>query len=267
MLRIGNARTADGEHMRNGADAECLLQELLGNLSQRHTRSRLTCGRTFQHRTSVIKTVFCACRSGQHALGAGGTAGHCAPHERSHDQAGRAHHFSPLRPLGVGDFNGYRRADGLTKTHTGSIRTLSCSNFIRAPRPYPRRRRANAPTISSVVTWTPAGSPSIMRQAPHRATHLLSASATCRLLFFRIQLVDYLNGMWYMICLPSLLCGLAVSVEDIRSRRIPRTWVAAGCVVQIIVNLIYALYANTLFLALQALLLPRCRRRCNALLL
>ena len=60
--------------------------------------------------------------------------------------------------------------------------------------------------------------------------------------------------MWYMICLPSLLCGLAVSVEDIRSRRIPRTWVAAGCVVQIIVNLIYALYANTLFLALQALL-------------
>ena len=27
---------------------------------------------------------------------------------------------------------------------------LSCSNFIRAPRPYPRRRRANAPTISSV---------------------------------------------------------------------------------------------------------------------
>ena len=60
--------------------------------------------------------------------------------------------------------------------------------------------------------------------------------------------------MWYMICLPSLLCGLAVSVEDIRSRRIPRTWVAAGCVVQIIVNLKYALYANTLFLALQALL-------------
>lgn len=69
-----------------------------------------------------------------------------------------------------------------------------------------------------------------------------------------MQLVDYLNGMWYMICLPSLLCGLAVSVEDIRSRRIPRTWVAAGCVVQIIVNLIYALYANALFLALQALL-------------
>ena len=30
-----------------------------------------------------------------------------------------AHHFSPLRPLGVGDFNGHRRADGLTETHTG----------------------------------------------------------------------------------------------------------------------------------------------------
>ena len=69
-----------------------------------------------------------------------------------------------------------------------------------------------------------------------------------------MQLVDYLNGMWYMICLPSLLCGLAISVEDIRSRRIPRAWIATGCTVQIIVNLIYALSINTLYLALQAIL-------------
>ena len=69
-----------------------------------------------------------------------------------------------------------------------------------------------------------------------------------------MQLVDYLNGMWYMICLPSLLCGLAISVEDIRSRRIPRTWIATGCTAQIIVNLIYALSINTLYLALQAIL-------------
>ena len=65
-----------------------------------------------------------------------------------------------------------------------------------------------------------------------------------------MQLVDYLNGMWYMICLPSLLCGLAISVEDIRSRRIPRAWIATGCTAQIIVNLIYALSINTLYLAL-----------------
>lgn len=69
-----------------------------------------------------------------------------------------------------------------------------------------------------------------------------------------MQLVDYLNGMWYMICLPSLLCGLAISVEDIRSRRIPRAWIATGCTAQIIVNLIYALSINTRYLALQAIL-------------
>jgi leader peptidase (prepilin peptidase) / N-methyltransferase len=69
-----------------------------------------------------------------------------------------------------------------------------------------------------------------------------------------MQLVDYLNGMWYMICLPSLLCGLAVSVEDIHERRIPRAWIAMGCTAQITVNIIYALSVNSLFLALQSLL-------------
>ena len=69
-----------------------------------------------------------------------------------------------------------------------------------------------------------------------------------------MQLVDYLNGMWYMICLPSLLCGLAVSIEDIRSRRIPRAWIALGCLAQISMNVIYALSINSLFLVLQALL-------------
>lgn len=69
-----------------------------------------------------------------------------------------------------------------------------------------------------------------------------------------MQLVDYLNGMWYMICLPSLLCGLAVSVEDVRARRVPRAWIAVGYMAQIIVNIIYALSVNALFLALQSLL-------------
>ena len=60
--------------------------------------------------------------------------------------------------------------------------------------------------------------------------------------------------MWYMICLPSLLCGMAVSVEDIRARRIPRMWIAVGCLAQVIVDITYALSVNSLFLALQALL-------------
>ena len=59
--------------------------------------------------------------------------------------------------------------------------------------------------------------------------------------------------MWYMICLPSLLCGMAVSVEDIRARRIPRMWIAVGCLAQVIVDITYALSVNSLFLALQAL--------------
>ena len=69
-----------------------------------------------------------------------------------------------------------------------------------------------------------------------------------------MQLVDYLNGMWYLICLPSLLCGLALSVEDIRARRIPRPWIAAGCTVQIVTNIVYAVSVNSLYLVLQALL-------------
>ena len=38
--------------------------------------------------------------------------------------------------------------------------TSSRSNVILAPRPYPARRRASAAATSSVVTRTPAGTPS-----------------------------------------------------------------------------------------------------------
>ena len=40
------------------------------------------------------------------------------------------------------------------------ISASSCSNFIRAPRPYPALRRASAAATSAVLTSTPAGSPS-----------------------------------------------------------------------------------------------------------
>ena len=43
-----------------------------------------------------------------------------------------------------------------------TIRTASCSNFMRAPRPWPRRRRASSVSTSAVVTATPAGKPSAM---------------------------------------------------------------------------------------------------------
>src|SRR5690348_4095620 len=40
------------------------------------------------------------------------------------------------------------------------ISAWSCSNFIRAPRPYPARRRASAAATSAVLICTPAGIPS-----------------------------------------------------------------------------------------------------------
>ena len=110
--------------MRNGADAECLLQELLGNLAQRHTRSRLTCGRTFQYRTSVIKTVFAHAGQVSMPWARAGQRGIASLTSDLMIKRVGAHHFSPLRPLGVGDFNGHRRADGLTEAHTGKHTNL-----------------------------------------------------------------------------------------------------------------------------------------------
>ena len=176
----------------------------------------------------------------------------------------RTHHLSPLRPLGVGDLNGHRRTNRLTKTHTSQHTNLVLLELHTRATTIPKtttRQRANNILRGDMNA---AGNPSIMRQAPHHATRLLSANATCQLLFSRMQLVDYLNGMWYMICLPSLLCGLAISVEDIRSRRIPRAWIATGCTAQIIVNLIYALSINTLYLHCRQYSSPYCRPYCNA---
>ena len=34
--------------------------------------------------------------------------------------------------------------------------------------------------------------------------------------------------MPYLFTLPGLLCGLALSIEDVRHRRVPIAWVAAG---------------------------------------
>ena len=60
--------------------------------------------------------------------------------------------------------------------------------------------------------------------------------------------------MGYLVALPSLLCGLAVSVEDIRCRRVPRRWIAVGCLLQLAATLVYALVANDLFAVMQSAL-------------
>lgn len=58
--------------------------------------------------------------------------------------------------------------------------------------------------------------------------------------------------MTYLALLPGLICGIAVCVEDVRRRRVPRLWIAAGCIIQMIAILILAVTANTMFLAVQA---------------
>ncbi|MCI1217750.1 MAG: prepilin peptidase [Bifidobacterium crudilactis] len=47
--------------------------------------------------------------------------------------------------------------------------------------------------------------------------------------------------MPYLLLLPSLICVLALSIEDIRSRRIPRLWVFSGAMVQLIVFVCWSL--------------------------
>ena len=54
--------------------------------------------------------------------------------------------------------------------------------------------------------------------------------------------------------LPSLVCGTALCVEDVRRRRVPRVWVALGCVGQLAADVVAALLDNDLSLVPQALL-------------
>lgn len=62
----------------------------------------------------------------------------------------------------------------------------------------------------------------------------------------------YPTGMTYLLALPSLLCGLAVAVEDVRSRRVPRHWIAAGCAAQLLVLVIVAVAGGEYALPLRA---------------
>ena len=58
-----------------------------------------------------------------------------------------------------------------------------------------------------------------------------------------------------LVLLPSLLCGAAISISDVRSRRVPRTWVAGGYVVQLIALLVWAVLANQLFMVMIAVVI------------
>ncbi|WEV52356.1 peptidase A24 [Bifidobacterium sp. ESL0704] len=49
--------------------------------------------------------------------------------------------------------------------------------------------------------------------------------------------MNYLTDMAYIAALPSLICGLALALEDIRRFRVPRAWVALGVLIQLAVFL------------------------------
>ena len=60
--------------------------------------------------------------------------------------------------------------------------------------------------------------------------------------------------MPYLFTLPGLLCGLALSIEDVRHRRVPIAWVTAGALLQLAADFAYGVVVNDLFVLLQALL-------------
>lgn len=60
--------------------------------------------------------------------------------------------------------------------------------------------------------------------------------------------------MAYLFYLPSLLCGLAIGIEDVRRRHVPAPWVLVGSLAQLISNIIAAAVGNTFFTVLQSML-------------
>ncbi|MDF7665151.1 peptidase A24 [Bifidobacterium sp. ESL0745] len=50
--------------------------------------------------------------------------------------------------------------------------------------------------------------------------------------------------MAYIAVLPSLICGLALALEDIRRFRVPRTWVATGVLTQLAVFLAFSVFEH-----------------------
>lgn len=60
--------------------------------------------------------------------------------------------------------------------------------------------------------------------------------------------------MAYLFYLPSLLCGLAISVEDARHRRVPVLWALIGSVAQLVSNIVVAALGNSFFTVLQSIL-------------
>ncbi|KAB7788454.1 prepilin peptidase [Bifidobacterium cebidarum] len=60
--------------------------------------------------------------------------------------------------------------------------------------------------------------------------------------------------MPYLFTLPGLLCELALSIEDMHTRRVPLPWVASGALLQLVAVFAYGVMTNDLFTLLQALL-------------
>ena len=52
--------------------------------------------------------------------------------------------------------------------------------------------------------------------------------------------------MPYLFTLPGLLCGLALSIEDVRCRRVPIAWVAVGALLQLAADFFFIMAVDGL---------------------
>ena len=157
---VVRARTRpDGDDVRDEADACGLLKEPCGDRAERDPGGGLAGGGTVQDgRASSKPYLRMPTRSAW--PGAAGSAGRCGPAPARRAGNGvRRHHVRPLRPLAVAISIGDRATLRHPVPDAGDDAHLVRSNVIRAPRPYPSRRRARAAATSAIVTSTPAGSP------------------------------------------------------------------------------------------------------------
>ena len=61
--------TANRDHMAHGSNARHLLQEQRGHFAERHARCRLAGAGPFEHRTSIVETVFAPSRASSWSSG------------------------------------------------------------------------------------------------------------------------------------------------------------------------------------------------------
>lgn len=72
-------------------------------------------------------------------------------------------------------------------------------------------------------------------------------------MFLKFSGISY--GMPYLVLLPSLIVGLALSVHDMRSRVVSRSWVVSGYVIQLMTLMARACFDGSWGIVVQAVMI------------